>query len=916
MPRTESALQLVCAAARSAGLGQRTDPELLAGFLDGDAAAFEALVRRHGPMVLRTCRTATRCEADAEDAFQNTFILLYRKAGCIRDQRSLAGWLFRVARRSAANARRAANRRDRRAATIERPTTQSPVDLSWREACTILYAEIDRLPESYRLPLVLCYLQGLARDEAARRLGWSLNEVRGRLERGRIKLRKCLEKRGITLSVGLLAACTAEALPSKLIPSALQAAHAAGRLPAMPLVTGLWKAGIVAGLAAAMVVGIAIQRDWAQAQPAPEKPKVAAELPKTEPPKKAEPEPPKTVTVSGITVGPDGRGVCTTKVVIRRQDQKDDEGVVARTGPDGRFQATVTKIAADTPMVAVADFGEGSETGWCAWTGPAPEEVRIVLAGDGVPIQGRILDLEGKQVAGVTVTVRAVHAFPDANLQAIVDWRDRKRPRSTQNTLYGAPPGAMGTVITGVDGKFQLKGIGENRVVSLLVTGQNIAHEHIYAATVRSLPDAAGPRTNQTYPASFDHLVAPARPIRGTARDADSGKPIPGLKVNGYGGVAIVTTDKDGRYELPGYKKGPRYTVYAQPPDGSVYFPAMAEAADTSGLSPLEMDLKVRAGVPVRGRLKDEVTGKPIVGTVSYWPLAGNTHVASVSVGEKPGEFFTVEVRTKPDGTFTCAALPGQGILTVTAKGPYQAARVDPKELIDETARPASNTDSLWIAIGGMAVSGLTQEGYQAIRLLKIDPAKPPEEQVIELTPAEPIHGRIVDPDGKPLSGAIVRGLHQTSEAWSDPLLAAEFTAQPPHPDRPRRLMFRHDGRKLIGAAVVAAGSNKPVDFKLEPWATLTGRLLDADGKPVAKASIYAPGRDPRNPMALDSIPIGTVFTDANGRFRVDGLFPGVQYKLYHREFQAMRRGGPISDEVTLKAGEERDQGDVKLAAK
>ena len=112
--RPESAVRLVRAAARAAGLGERPDSELLTAFLAGDTAAFEALVRRHGPMVLRTCRTATRCEADADDAFQATFVLLYRKAATVRDQRSLAGWLFRVARRAAANARRAADRRARR----------------------------------------------------------------------------------------------------------------------------------------------------------------------------------------------------------------------------------------------------------------------------------------------------------------------------------------------------------------------------------------------------------------------------------------------------------------------------------------------------------------------------------------------------------------------------------------------------------------------------------------------------------------------------------------------------------------------------------------------------------------------------------------------------------------------------------
>src|SRR5207237_7929729 len=120
-------------------------------------------------------------------------------------------------------------------------------------------------------------------------------------------------------------------------------------------------------------------------------------------------------------------------------------------------------------------------------------------------------------------------------------------------------------------------------------------------------------------------------------------------------------------YELPGQKKGPRHTVYARPADGSVYFPTMAEAADTGGLDPLDIDLKVKAGVPVRGRLKDAATGKPVVGTVRYWALAGNENVATIPLGKAAGEYYTLDVRTKLDGTFTCAALPGPGFLTVTA---------------------------------------------------------------------------------------------------------------------------------------------------------------------------------------------------------------------------------------------------------
>jgi hypothetical protein len=239
---------------------------------------------------------------------------------------------------------------------------------------------------------------------------------------------------------------------------------------------------------------------------------------------------------------------------------------------------------------------------------------------------------------------------------------------------------------------------------------------------------------------------------------------------------------------------------------------------------------------------------------------------------------------------------------------------VDPAGYGENTGL-ANTTNQLAVAVGGMALTTVSQETYQAIRLLKIDPAKPPDEQVIELTPAEPVRGRFADPDGKPLAGVKVRGLQQSGDSWSAPLPDAEFIARPPHPDRPRRLTFRHDGRKLVGTTVVTAGSAEPVEFKLEPWASVTGRLMDADGRPVARASVYAPGGG-HDRRATDSVPIGTVFTDANGRFTVDGLLPGVPYRLFYREFQPARRGGPVMDELTLKPGQERNLGELKMPAR
>src|SRR5205823_2643057 len=120
-------------------------------------------------------------------------------------------------------------------------------------------------------------------------------------------------------------------------------------------------------------------------------------------------------------------------------------------------------------------------------------------------------------------------------------------------------------VVSDRDGCFRLTGIGRERVARLHVTGPGIAYEFIQVVTVPVLDSKPG--TGRIYPAKFDVLTSPSRPIRGAVHDADTGKPVAGIRVNGFGGVSEATTDKDGRYELAGYKKGPRYTVYARPVD-------------------------------------------------------------------------------------------------------------------------------------------------------------------------------------------------------------------------------------------------------------------------------------------------------------------------------------------------------------
>jgi RNA polymerase sigma factor (sigma-70 family) len=198
------------------------DAVLLNRFLTAnDREAFELLIARHGPMVLGTARRLVANTYDAEDVFQAVFLSLARLAKSIRQGRALPAWLHRTTCRVAAKLR--ANRLVQSAPPPERYEQCDPAaGLVWREVCQALDEELQRLPERLRSPILLCYLSGLTRDEAAKQLGWSLGTLKRRLEEGRKALRVRLARRGIA-SVGLaLTVLTPEALQAAVSQSLLE----------------------------------------------------------------------------------------------------------------------------------------------------------------------------------------------------------------------------------------------------------------------------------------------------------------------------------------------------------------------------------------------------------------------------------------------------------------------------------------------------------------------------------------------------------------------------------------------------------------------------------------------------------------------------------------------------------------------
>ncbi len=176
-----------------------TDGQLLDDFVTrGDEAAFEVIVWRHGAMVFNLCKRLLHDGHEAEDAFQAAFLVFARKAGSIGKGESVGSWLYKVAYRVALRARaKAARRNIPTEATDEVPAREEPDDVVWRDLRPVLDEEIDRLPEKYRVPFVLCYLEGHTNEEAAEQLGCPKGTVLSRLSRGRERLRSRLALAGL-----------------------------------------------------------------------------------------------------------------------------------------------------------------------------------------------------------------------------------------------------------------------------------------------------------------------------------------------------------------------------------------------------------------------------------------------------------------------------------------------------------------------------------------------------------------------------------------------------------------------------------------------------------------------------------------------------------------------------------------------
>jgi RNA polymerase sigma factor (sigma-70 family) len=347
----------------------RPDDELLARFLEqSDAAAFEALLVRHTPGVRAACRCWLRAEADVDDAAQATFLVLVQRAGAIRNRAALGRWLYGVAVNVARRLRRQRAALPLPAEVPGRPAAE-PDDLG-----ALLAEEVARLPEKYRLPVQLCYSAGLTTAEAARCLGWPKGTVLTRLAWARERLKKALQRRGVSPTV--LAGTAPAALDRPWIQQTARAARGllAGESPAVAGVSGRTVA-LAEGVVRAMfwnrvtqvavavlviVMGVGLGIHWAAASAGPGKERAQA------PSDRREARPPADREQEAAEPAP---------------ASKDEGKGAARAGDAGRRLTAVIRLPSGTFVkeVSVKPYGSGRLT----WTYEG-ERVKGLIEGSGM----------------------------------------------------------------------------------------------------------------------------------------------------------------------------------------------------------------------------------------------------------------------------------------------------------------------------------------------------------------------------------------------------------------------------------------------------------------------------------------------------------------------------------------------------
>jgi RNA polymerase sigma factor (sigma-70 family) len=947
-----------------------SDRQLLERFIAGcdsaGEAAFAAIVNRHGPMVLDVCRQILGDVHHAEDAFQAVFLVLARRARSIRDPDLLGNWLYGAAIRTARCSKLQLDRRRtkeqgdamRRPGSglstgfepIIPPAEQPAID---REQAEALHDEINRLPTSFRLPVVLCYFEGLTLDEAARRLHCPVGTVGSRLARARDKLRRGLTRRGIVLPGAALGPRSASAsISSPLCEvttraaikfAAGQSASRATSASAMSLAQEVLRSmlfhklrflGMTLLFVGAVATGAGYcshslaMKDELMKAPGEQVPRLAM----TPDPRKDQfrtatktsSTVPGRMIVAGRVLDPAGKPVTGATVDLVARPRKAWVGASADDGhfslfgigqsdASGRFHLEVPRTSSggfqnhsgSFDLMALA-AAPGFGVGWAELNPDAQQPGGDIRLRPEQTVRVKLVDLSGLPAAGVEVRVQSI---------------GRETPQQTWDgvSLWPTPPEGLHawprTVTTDDQGKLVLSGVGEDLTVRLSVHDLRYARQDLSIETGRQVAKKDKERTI---------VLEPATIIEGRVITADTGQPVPHAVIavaasrNQLGGMVNFRyrADDQGRFTANPFP-GSYFRVRAFAPDGRPYLVPEVEFAWTKGAIKKLIDIKLPRGILIRGKVTEENTGR----------LVGNASVQYIPARSRDDVLggWQATVASKDDGSYQITVPPGKGHLLIFGPTPDYVLKMIGANML-YNGQP-----------GGQRYYAHAIIPYQA------NDGDQPHEITASLRAGATIQGHVEGPDGQTVTNASLLTtlrIEPTNPYWRGgyqiPVrdgrfevhgLAAEASTQ----------IFVLDDERQWGAAVELAGklAGEDLIIRLQPCGQAKARFVGPDGKPVATYQphvelIATPGptrfsRSKRDQAELSANAelMGNVdrkrywngpHTDVDGRITLPALIPGALYRIV--DFSTINdqdKGVQIRKDFTVKPGETLDLGDIVI---
>jgi hypothetical protein len=659
------------------------------------------------------------------------------------------------------------------------------------------------------------------------------------------------------------------------------------------------------------------------------------------------------VVYRGRVLGPDETPVVGAKVYYLCATHADvPVGVRAVTDAAGRFSFSIGEK--DIPPSADASESDPRKTGQLVakadgltfgWqTRPAkPDNVELRLSRDDAPVEGRFVDLQGKPVAGMRVTaqsaampktgslddfikaLRGGESFYPAMWEHAQNWLNEPLARML--------PGLLPTTTTDAEGRFRLTGFAREWAVTLRVDGAGAEVQNLCVLNRAGIADRrlspflaakdAGlsigdGRKVIVFGNGFVHPVAPGQTIVGTITD-ESGNTLPRVMVESYmlagtnlaqNTVYHTIADDKGRYRLEGLPRGKGNRIRIRPPEDLSYLPVVKDVPAAAPFAEATVDAVLQRGVRVEITATDKDTGRPVAGSVSYFAIPPKRTFIPLPGSDAYDDFMP----TRTDGTLRLVVAPRKAII---------AFRTD----WEKYPIPREAT-TIWLP------SGLSPTNYAAFAEINPNAGDGPVRVDFKLDPGRSVTGKLTGPDGNAVDHAWAAPLR--TDWWpfdnANALKSDTFKAIGVDPARPRLLCFVQREKKLAGSVVVHGDEPGPVTVRLQPSASVSGRLLDAEGRPIRNARLAfteVPVGNPARPMSTETgfhvvlrasgQPDLDPKTDDIGRFRADGLVAGLKHNLARYDaagatgFEEIRWLGLAFRGLVFKPGEDRDLGDVRL---